>query len=149
MTFRNLLEAEEAIRRGGGDVSYRLDAGLSFDTGTPLLGTLRVPFEHEGNIPVQKLLRQNWSAILTSSEARRLAVQQVEDMVKGMLKATGSTVGLPDLRAGNVLEIDGLGDCFSGRYFVTGTTHSIGDGGYTTQFDCRLEALTGDRRGRA
>lgn len=88
-------------------------------------------------------------APVTEAEARRLAVQQVEDMVKGMLKATGSTVGLPDLRAGNVLEIDGLGDCFSGRYFVTGTTHSIGDGGYTTQFDCRLEALTGDRRGRA
>jgi len=73
MTFRNLLQAQEAIRRGGGDVSYKLDAGLNFDTGTPLLGTLRVPFEHEGSIPVQKLLRQNWSAILTSSEARRLA----------------------------------------------------------------------------
>ena len=73
LTFTNLLEAEEAIRRGGGDVSYKLDAGLSFDTGTLLLGTLRVPFEHEGNIQVQKLLRQNWSAILTSSEARRLA----------------------------------------------------------------------------
>ena len=73
LTFKNLLEAEEAIRRGGGDVSYKLDAGLSFDTGTPLVGELRVPFRHQGTTPVQKLLRQNWSAILASSEARRLA----------------------------------------------------------------------------
>jgi LEA14-like dessication related protein len=73
VTFANLLQAEEAIRRGGGDVSYRLDAGLSFDTGTPLLGDLRVPFEHRGTLSVQKILRQNWGAILSSPEARRLA----------------------------------------------------------------------------
>ena len=28
---------------------------------------------------------------------------------------------------------------FSGTYFVTGTTHTIGDGGYTTKFDARRE----------
>jgi phage protein D len=40
-----------------------------------------------------------------------------------------------------VIEIDGLGARFSGRYFVTATTHAIGDSGYTTQFECRLEEL--------
>ena len=49
-----------------------------------------------------------------------------------MVNGSGSTVGLPDLRAGIVLQIDGLGDRFSGRYFVTATTHTIGDSGYTT-----------------
>jgi phage protein D len=56
-----------------------------------------------------------------------------------MVKASGSTVGLPDLRAGSVVMIDGAGKRFSGRYFVTATTHAIGDGGYTTQFECRRE----------
>ena len=60
-----------------------------------------------------------------------------------MVTATGSTVGLPDLRAGSVVEIDGLGDRFSGRYFVTGTTHTIGDGGYTTQFDVPARGALG------
>jgi phage protein D len=50
-------------------------------------------------------------------------------------------VGLPDLRAGSVVNIDGLGARFTGRYFVTSTTHAIGDGGYTTQFECRREEL--------
>jgi phage protein D len=50
-------------------------------------------------------------------------------------------VGLPDLRAGSVVYIDGLGERFSGRYFVTSTTHAISDSGYTTQFECRREEV--------
>ena len=46
-----------------------------------------------------------------------------------------------DLRAGSVLELEGLGQRYSGRYFVTATTHSIGDDGYTTQFNCRREEV--------
>ena len=60
---------------------------------------------------------------------------------KQMVKGSGSTVGLPELRAGTVLHIGGLDECFNGRYFVTGTTHTIGGSGYTTKFDCRLEEL--------
>ena len=39
------------------------------------------------------------------------------------------------------MNIDGVGTRFSGRYFVTSTTHTIGDSGYTTQFECRREEL--------
>jgi phage protein D len=74
-------------------------------------------------------------------EAKVLATQILEGIAKDMVKGTGSTVGLPDLRAGVVLEIDGLGDRFSGRYFVTGSTHAIADSGYTTHFECRREEL--------
>jgi hypothetical protein len=38
--------------------------------------------------------------------------------------------GLPDIRPGTAVEIDGLDDPFGGRLFVTPTTHTIGDGGY-------------------
>jgi phage protein D len=85
--------------------------------------------------------------IASKSEADRIARETLERIAKGMLKATGSTVGLPDLRAGNVVEIDGLDrrtstrQRFNGRYFVTSTTHSIGDGGYTVQFECRREEI--------
>jgi Bacteriophage probable baseplate hub protein len=37
--------------------------------------------------------------------------------------------------------LEGLGERFSGRYFLTATTHTIADGGYTTQFECRREEL--------
>src|SRR5262245_27432925 len=74
-------------------------------------------------------------------EAKTLAVRTLEENAKDMVKASGSTVGLPDLRAGSVVMIDGAGKRFSGRHFVTATTHAIGDSGYTTQFECRREEL--------
>jgi phage protein D len=80
--------------------------------------------------------------IHSKPEAKTLALQTLERISKDMVKGTGSVVGLPDLRAGSVVMIEGLGTRFSGRYFVTSTTHTIGDGGYTTQFECRREELS-------
>jgi phage protein D len=77
----------------------------------------------------------------SEQEARTLATEVGERNAKEMLKGSGSTVGLPDLRAGSAVVIDGLGTRFSGRWFVTSTTHTIGDGGYTTRFECRREEL--------
>jgi phage protein D len=79
--------------------------------------------------------------IESDAEAKTLALRTLEENAKDMVKGSGSTVGLPDLRAGSVVQIDGLGKRFSGRYFVTSSTHAIGDGGYTTQFECRREEL--------
>lgn len=77
----------------------------------------------------------------SEDEANTLALRTLEENAKEMVKATGSTVGLPDLRAGSVVKISGAGKRFSGRYFVTVTTHTIGDSGYTTQFECRREEV--------
>jgi uncharacterized protein len=79
--------------------------------------------------------------VASQAEAQSLARQILEGIAKEMVKATGSVPGLPDIRAGTVLEIDGLGERFSGRYFIVASTHAIGDGGYTTQFECRREEL--------
>ena len=77
----------------------------------------------------------------TPQEARTVATQALERNAKEMLTASASTVGLPDLRAGTVVLIEGVGSRYSGRYFLTSTTHTIGDGGYMTQFQCRREEL--------
>jgi phage protein D len=61
------------------------------------------------------------------------------DRHKEMVKASATCIGLPDLRAGQRVNIEGLGARFSGTYFVTETTHTIGDGGYTTKFNARRE----------
>lgn len=75
----------------------------------------------------------------SKAEAKRLAEERLSTITKDRIKGSGSTVGTPDLRAGSIVYIEGLGKRFSGRYFVTGTTHTIGDSGYTTQFQCRRE----------
>jgi phage protein D len=77
----------------------------------------------------------------TVQEAQTLSREILERNAKEMLTGSGSTVGLPNLVAGSVVRIDGLGTRFSGRYFVTSTTHTIGDSGYTTRFECRREEV--------
>jgi hypothetical protein len=52
------------------------------------------------------------------------------------LSASGASIGIPELLAGTLIEIHGYGKRFGGEYVVTGTTHTIGDSGYTTRFEC-------------
>jgi len=77
--------------------------------------------------------------ISTAAEAKRRARSILLDRSREIVKATGTTVGLPNLRAGVMVHIENIGSRFSGRYFVTDTTHSMGQGGYTTRFSARRE----------
>jgi phage protein D len=78
-----------------------------------------------------------------ANEARAVALSRLALIHRDMITATGATVGLPDLRAGSRVEIVGVGERFSGSYFVTSTTHTLSDSGYTTQFECRREESRG------
>jgi phage protein D len=77
--------------------------------------------------------------VRTAEEARSLARSLLSDNKKEMVEAEGETIGLPDLRAGRTVEIANLGDRFSGTYYITETTHRIGNNGYTTGFKGRRE----------
>jgi phage protein D len=77
--------------------------------------------------------------VFTPREARELARSILRDRQRQIVKASGTTIGLPRLRAGSKIEILGLGARFSGSYFVTETTHSLSDSGYTTRFKARRE----------
>jgi phage protein D len=73
--------------------------------------------------------------INTIEEARKRGQSILREQQHGMVKATGATVGLPDLRAGRVVVIRQAGIPFDGRYFVTSTHHTIGEQGYRTTFE--------------
>jgi len=77
--------------------------------------------------------------VFTEDQARQRARALLQERQKTMVQASATTVGLPDLRAGQLVQILGLGARFSGTYFVTDTTHTMGGNGYTTQFNCRRE----------
>ena len=76
-----------------------------------------------------------------ASEAKQFARQTLTRQFQQTITASGVTVGLPDLRAGSKVQIDlgGPASRYSGRYYVTATTHTIGDAGYRTQFDARRD----------
>jgi phage protein D len=86
----------------------------------------------------------------TSKEAKDLARAMLTNTNNELIEATGSTIGLPDLRAGCTVTIIGFGlttgqlgrltgaaSAFDGQYYVTETTHTIGNGGYQTEFSAQ------------
>ena len=77
--------------------------------------------------------------VFTLSDAQQRARALLLDRSKEIVTAHGKTVGLPALRAGTLVNIQGIGARLSGSYFVTKTTHTLGENGYTTEFDCRRE----------
>jgi phage protein D len=82
----------------------------------------------------------------TEREAKQIAQAILKDRVKEIVKASATCVGLPDLRAGRKVVIEGLGERFNGSYFVTDSTHTINDSGYITKFNARRE-VTGSLEG--
>lgn len=77
--------------------------------------------------------------VFTQAEADKRALAILSDRSKEIVKASATSIGLADLRAGQRVQIAGLGARFSGTYFITDTTHSINDSGYITKFNCRRE----------
>lgn len=77
--------------------------------------------------------------VFTKDEARTLARDILLGHAQELVKLQASVVGLPLLRAGSRVLIDGIGLRLSGEYFVTESTHTIGANGYLTRFSARRE----------
>jgi hypothetical protein len=59
---------------------------------------------------------------------------------KAATECIGTTMGIPDLRAGSTITISGVGQRFGGAYFVTKTVHSFdSQSGYRTHFVASTE----------
>jgi hypothetical protein len=68
-------------------------------------------------------------------------LNRLREQARGIVTATGQTVGLPQLRKGAWVDLRGLGAKFSGIYVVTKSTHVIGASGYLTTFEACKEVL--------
>lgn len=53
------------------------------------------------------------------------------------MRGGGATAGEKDLRAQRIVDIDGVGDHFSGAWYLTSVRHRLDRGGYRTDFECR------------
>jgi phage protein D/phage baseplate assembly protein gpV len=73
--------------------------------------------------------------VRTQSVAEKLAQASLDRREGRFIEAEGTTRGTPSLVAGVSVQLQQLGNRFSGKYFVTNTTHSYtADGGYVTRF---------------
>ncbi len=77
--------------------------------------------------------------VFTPGQAQQRAIDILKNRFRDMVTCSATTVGVPDIRAGRNVVITGAGSRFNGNYFVTQTMHSIGESGYTTNFNARRE----------
>ena len=73
----------------------------------------------------------------------RAILSELLPRLNNRLTGSGSCVGDPQIKAGRVIRLDGLGDQFSGLYRITSATHSFDPGGYRTSFQLRKEVWFG------
>lgn len=80
---------------------------------------------------------------LTLATAPQRLISELIPKLNKRLTATGSTLGNPDIQAGKVLRLTGVGVQFGGLWRVTESTHTIDAGGYHTHFALRKEIWFG------
>jgi len=79
--------------------------------------------------------------VRTQAEATARAQAHLKTLADELVRATGSCVGMPEIRAGRFIDVAGLGERFSGKYRITQSTHSLGASGYTVSFQARKQVF--------
>jgi phage protein D len=75
--------------------------------------------------------------VTSQQEAQKLAQALLRERAYSYITGNGQVIGIPDLRPGDNVELQGLGQRFSGTYYVTKVEHTLGGSGYVTSFDVR------------
>ena len=79
--------------------------------------------------------------IHSAEDAEQLAQQGFREMGRAYIQAEGLCIGEPRLHAGMVVKIEGLGERFSGNYYVNLVEHRFDPkAGYRTRFTARRNA---------
>ena len=74
--------------------------------------------------------------VTSAKEAQDLAISILRERAYEYVEGSGQIIGLPDLRPGDNVNLEGLGK-YGGRYYVREVEHTLGSSGYLTQFKCR------------
>jgi phage protein D len=95
---------------------------------------------------VQRVFSRTGSTLVTmpvqsQEEADRIAKQRFSEIALGYVRAEGKCIGDPQLRAGIVIKIEGVGERFSGLYYLRAVEHRYSmQKGYRTAFSARRNA---------
>lgn len=73
----------------------------------------------------------------SEDEANDIARVALKKTINSFITGTMECIGDVGLRPGNSIKIDGLGEMFSGYYYITSAKHTLGDSGYKTTPEVR------------
>ena len=80
---------------------------------------------------------------VTLADASRTILGELLPRLNKRQTASGSTIGDPRIRAGTVIQFEGVGERFGGRYRVTSAQHTLDGSGWKTSFECRKDIWFG------
>ena len=109
-------------------MATRADVGLNADLEGLISAEIQGKVKPVNNQPLH-----------VNGQAKQLAREIMRNIMQKMLTATINAPGLPDIRAGRLVQITDVGSRFEGPYLVTSSTHTIDDSGYKTSFTARRE----------
>ncbi|SDL95526.1 phage baseplate assembly protein V [Nonomuraea jiangxiensis] len=78
--------------------------------------------------------------VTTPLDATALAKSLLQQLLEGMYEASGSCLGLPELRAGRFVAVRGVGRRFSGMYRLKRVIHTLDSNGYRSEFEVTQRA---------
>ncbi|MCD9025832.1 phage late control D family protein [Cohnella silvisoli] len=87
------------------------------------------------------LVETVYSNVSTQAEAQTLANSMLNERAMGLISGEGECVGLPEMRAGRHIKLEGLGPKFNQPLVLSGVTHIINNQGYITNFNVEGNAI--------
>ncbi len=78
--------------------------------------------------------------ICNEKEAKAMAIAVLKKSNNNLIEGSCECIGIPYLRPGVNVMIEGVGNRFKGKYYVKSVKHTIGDG-YTMSFEVRRGAV--------
>ena len=79
--------------------------------------------------------------VRSAEEANQRASSRLRQANADLVRGTGDTIGIPEIKPGIALNLIGLGKWFSGQYYVEKVRHNISTNGYKTNFTVSRNAL--------
>jgi len=76
-------------------------------------------------------------------EAKIRAKAMLNQQGDNLVTVNCKIIGTPELEVGQMIQINGVGKRFSGKYYVTSVTNRISSSGYLTNFSIRSNVLRG------
>jgi phage protein D len=107
-----------------------IDLGSDLDAVVERLGSAAV--EQLARLGRHVVRGHKVDTFLDAAALGKALLKKVQD---GLFEGSGSCIGLPTLKAGDSVDIRGVGRRFSGRYTVSQVRHTIDEGGYRTTFE--------------
>lgn len=76
-----------------------------------------------------------------SQDAKEKAEAAMNERGLQLVTGHGECIGLPEIRAGRYIKLDGLGKRLNQPYYITSATHTINQSGYTTRIRVQGNAV--------